>query len=111
MDFLFRICVQTINVIDNRFGAKAMGKNADPRFRSLIEAMRRIQTSGGLGMRIKPIGDKKAVVLFFRGDLSDEIAKDINTVQQILGLNPGDKEIRVVYGAFAANDQETIFLK
>jgi hypothetical protein len=110
VDFLFRICVQTINGIDNRFGGKEMGKSADPRFRRLIEAMRRIQKSGGLGMRIKPVGDKKAIVIFFRSKLSDEIVKDINTVQQILGLNPDNKEIRVTYGAFAADDQEIAML-
>ena len=109
-DFLYRICVQTINGVDNRIGAKAMEKTADPRFRLLIEAMRRIQKSGGLGMRIKPIGKKQAVVVFFRSELSDEIAKDINTVQQILGLSPNAKEIRVVYGTFAADNQEIAML-
>ena len=109
-DFLYRICVQTINGVDNRFGATAMGKSADSRFRRLIEAMRRIQISGGLGMRVKPMLDKKAVVVFFRSKLSDEIAKDVNTVQQILGLSPDAKEIRVVYGAFAADDQEIAML-
>jgi len=110
VDFLFRLCVQTINGVDNRFGAKAMGKNADPRFRRLIEAMRRIQKLGGLGMRIKPMGDKQALIIFFRNKLSDEIDKDINTVQQILGLNPDAKGIRVAYGAFAADDQEIAML-
>ena len=110
VDFLFRIGVQTINGVDNRFGAQVMGKTADPRFRRLIEAMRRIQKSGGLGMRVKPMGDKKAVVVFFRSKFSDEIAKDVNTVQQILGLSPDAKEIRVVYGAFAADDKEIAML-
>ena len=109
-DFLYRICVQTINGVDNRIGAKVMEKTADPRFRLLIEAMRRIQKSGGLGMRIKPIGKKQAVVVFFRSELSDEIAKDINTVQQILGLSPDAKEIRVVYGTFATDNQEIAML-
>jgi hypothetical protein len=110
VDFLYRICVQTINGVDNRFGAKIMRKSADPRFRSLIEALRRIQKSGGLGMRVKPIGKKQAVVVFFRSEISDEIAKDINTVQQILGLNLNAKEINVVYGAFAADNQEIAML-
>lgn len=110
VDFLFRICMQTINGVDNYFGAEAMGKSADPQFRPLIEAMRRIQKLGGLGMRIKPKGDKKALVLFFRSKLSDEIAKDINIIHQILGLNPDAKEIRVVYGSFAADDQEIAML-
>jgi hypothetical protein len=110
VDILYRICVQTINGVDNRFGAKAMGKSSDPRFRQLIEALRRIQISGGLGMRVKPMGDKNSVVVFFRSELSDEIANEINTVQQILGLSPDVKEIRVVYGAYAADDQEIAML-
>jgi hypothetical protein len=108
VDFLFRICVKTINGIDNRIAGKEMGKSADPKFRRLIEAMRRIQMSGGLGMRVKPTGDRRAIVIFFRRELSDE--KDINTVQQILGLNPDAKEIRVVYATYAADDQEIAML-
>jgi hypothetical protein len=61
-------------------------------------------------MRVKPMGDKNSVVVFFRSELSDEIANDINTVQQILGLSPDAKEIRVVYGAYAAGDQEIAML-
>jgi len=110
MDFLFRLCVQTINGVDNRFGAKFMEASADPQFRRLIEAFRRIQKSGGLGMRVKPIGKKQATVIFFRRDLSDDIAKDINTVQQILGLSPDIKEIRVTYGTFAADEHEIAML-
>ena len=110
VDFLFRIAVQTVNGIDNRFGPKMIGRSADPKFYRLIEALRRIQRSGGLGMRVKPIGKKQAVVVFFRSKLSDEIAKDINTVQQILGLSPEAKEIRAIYGAFAADDREIAIL-
>ena len=61
-------------------------------------------------MRVKPMGDKNSVVVFFRSELSDEIANEINTVQQILGLSPDVKEIRVVYGAYAADDQEIAML-
>ena len=110
VDFLFRIVVQTVNGIDNRFGPKMMGKSADPDFFRLIAAMRRIQVSAGLGVRIKPIGKRKAVVVFFPNKLSDEITKDINTVRQILGLDPGIKEIRVVYGGFAVDGNKVIML-
>lgn len=110
VDFLFRTVLQTVNGIDNRFGPKMRGRSADPKFYRLIEAMRRIQKSGGFGMRVKPVGKRKAVAVFFRSKLSDEIAKDINTVQKILGLNPDAKEIRVVYGAFPADDQEIAML-
>ncbi len=110
VDFMFRIGVQTINGVDNRFGGKMMGRSADLRFNRLIEAMRRIQRAGGLGMRVKPIGEKEAMVMFFRMKYQDEIAAEINTFRQILGLNPDAKEFRVLYGAFAADDREIAML-
>ena len=110
VDFMFRIGVQTINGVDNRFGGKMMGRSADLRFNRLTEAMRRIQRSGGLGMRVKPIGEKEAMVMFFRMKYQDEIAAEINTFRQILGLNPDAKEFRVLFGAFAADDLEIAML-
>jgi hypothetical protein len=110
MDLMFSICIQTINGVDNRFGGKAMGRIADPAFYRLIKAMRRIQKAGGLGMRVKPMHNKNNIVMFFRKKISDEIAGDINIVRQILGLSPDVKEIRVAYGAFAADDREIAML-
>jgi hypothetical protein len=109
-DIMFKICIQTINGVGNRFGGKVSGRSADPNFYRLIKAMRRIQKSGGLGMRIKPMGDKKTIVLFFRKKISDDIAGDVNIVSQILGLSPDAREIRVVYGAFAADNREIAML-
>jgi len=109
-DFMFRICVQTINRVDNRSGGKMMERSADPDFYRLIESMRRIQQAGGLGMRIKQIDKQKATVMFFRKEHSDEMAEDINAVGQILGLKPDAREFRVVYGAYPANDQEIAML-
>lgn len=106
---LFSICIQTINGVDNRFGGKTMGRSADPDFYRLIKSMRRIQKSGGLGMRVRPMGNK-AIVLFFRKDISDEIAGDVDIVRQILGLSADVQEIRVAYGAFAADNREIAML-
>ena len=107
---MFRICVQTINGIDNRFGGKIMGRSAHPDFYRLIAAMRRIQQAGGLGMRVEPLGEKKATVMFFRKERSDEIAAEIKLVDQILGLDPEARQFRVVYGAYPANDKEVAIL-
>ena len=110
VDFMFRIGVQTINGVDNRFGGKMMGRSADLNFNSLIEAMRRIQRSHGIGLRVKPIGGKEAMFMFFRRKYQDEIAAEINTVRQILGLNPDSEEFPVLYGAIAADDREIAIL-
>ena len=59
VDYMFRICVQTINGIDNRFGGERMGRTAHPDFYRLIDAMRRIQKKGTLGMRVKQLEKRK----------------------------------------------------
>jgi len=106
VDFLFKILVQTINGIDNRFGGTLMERPADPRFYQVIELLGRIQQSGGLGMRFKPLGKKEPVVIFFRGQPTEEIRNETNTVRQLLGLKKDAREFRVVHGAIAADDQE-----
>lgn len=110
VDYMFRICVQTINGIDNRFGGERMGRTAHPDFYRLVGAMRRIQQKGGLGMRVKHLEKKKTTVMFFRREYSDEIAEDINTVWQILGLDTEVKEYRVVYGVYPIDNKEIAIL-
>jgi hypothetical protein len=110
VDFMLRICVQTINGVDNRFGGKIMGRSAHPDFYRLIGALRRIQQEGGLGMRIKPSGEKKAMVMFFKKEHSDKIAMELKLVGQILGLDRDTQEFRVVYGAYAIDGGEIAIL-
>ncbi len=110
VDFLFRVGVQTINGVENRSGAEMMVKSADPRFVRLLAALRRIQSSGALGMRIKPKGKQKAIVLFFRGKHSSEVIEDLKTIREILGLKQDGKEFLVFYGSLAENDQEIAIL-
>lgn len=109
-DYMFRLCVQTINDVDNRFGGRLLGRSAHPDFYRLIAAMRRIQKAGGLGMRVEPLGEKKATVMFFRKEHSDEVAVELELIDQILGLDPEAREFRVAYGAYSANDREIAIL-
>jgi hypothetical protein len=106
VDFVFRIGVQTINGIENRFGGKLMLRSTDPRFNRLIQAIGRIQSSNALGMRVKPKGETSAMVLFFRGKPSDEILMEMKNFRQLLGLNMDSREFRVVYGSIADGDKE-----
>lgn len=111
-DYIFRICVQTINGLNNSYGANLTGRDMDPEFHELIALLREIQTQGGLGMRVKPQGDdqKEAIVMFFRSTIDEAFAKKIARVKELLGINPDHREIRVVYGSFASNDQEIAIL-
>jgi hypothetical protein len=106
VEFVFRISVQTINGIENRSGAELMRRSLDPRFNSLLKALGKIQTSAGLSARVKPLGEKKAMVMFFGREPSEEILMEMKNVRRILGLNPDSWEFRVVYGSVATDDKE-----
>jgi hypothetical protein len=110
VDYMFRICVQTINGIENQFGGEGMARSAHPDFYRLIDAMRRIQKKGALGMRVKRLEQKKTTVIFFRREYSDEMAEDIKTVWQILDLDTGVQEYNVVYGAYPNDTKEIAIL-
>ena len=106
VDFVFRVGVHTINGLNNSFGGRLMGHSVHPDFPKLIAALRRIQLSGGLGMRVKSDGDERSTAMFFRKEHPVEMDKDINTVATILGLDKNARDFRVRYGAYAADDQE-----
>jgi hypothetical protein len=106
VDFVFRLCVHTINGIENRFGGQLMRHSVDPRFSSLIQALGRIQKSKGLGTRVKREGEQKATVLFFRTKPSEEVLREMKNVRQLLGLRMDSWGFNVVYGSIAADDEE-----
>jgi hypothetical protein len=109
-DYVIRITVQTINGLENRYGGSLSARSADRKFHQLLTALRRIQLAGGLGMRVKPIGEKKAVVMFFRPLTDEAIAEELKKARELLGLDADAREFRVVYGSFAADDKEIAIL-
>jgi hypothetical protein len=111
-DYIFRICVQTINGLNNSYGANMSGRDMDPGFHELISLFRDLQKQGGLGMRVKPQGNdqQEAIVMFFRPMIDEAFAKKAARVRELLGIDPNHQEIRVVYGSFAGNDQEIAIL-
>jgi hypothetical protein len=109
-DFVFRVCVHTVNGIENRYGAALSARAADPKFHELIDTLRRIQNAGGLGIRVKSMDKKHAMVMFFRPLTDKAIAGDLKKVRQLLRLDSDAREFRVSYGSFAEDDTEIAIL-
>ena len=110
VDLVLRLCIHSINGIQNRYGGQARARNADPEFYPLLEKMRRIQEAGGIGMRVKKIDKEEAVVMFFHQKVDQKIADDILANRQMLGLDPQSQEYRVVYGSIPKDDKEVAIL-
>ena len=111
-DYLFRLCVQSINGTYNRIGHQMTVKDADPDFYRLIDGMRKVQKSAAVGMRLKKAKEgQPANVLFFRkADIEAGITEKQTMIRQILGLDPDRHEFTVVYGALSKDDTEIAIL-
>ena len=103
---MFRIGVQTINGVSNRFGGQLMQRTADPDFYDLLRALNTIQQSDGLGMRVKPKDGNTAVVMFYRTTNGTELSQELAIVQRILRVSLVDGELDVVFGSMPQNDRD-----
>lgn len=112
VDSLFRLCLQSVNGIYNRIGEQMVVKEADPDFHRLIDAMRKVQKSAAVGMRIQKAkeGHPANVLLFRKEGIEAEISQEQKTVREILGLDPDRHEFTVVYGSLAKDNTEIAIL-
>jgi hypothetical protein len=110
VDLVFRLLVQEINGVRNRFGGEARAQSAEPEFYSLIEKMRRIQSSGAIGMRFTRKEKEEATFMVIRRERDPAIEALSAEVRKILGLDPHAHDISVVYGAVSRDDKEIALL-
>jgi hypothetical protein len=106
---VLRICVQSINGLDNRFRS-ATYRNAEPGFYELLTLLRRIQLMDGMRFRVRMMDNKETLMLFFREPKNDPEALELKKVLHLLELNPEAREFRIVFGNFAESDLEIAIL-
>jgi len=105
-DPVMRLMVSQVNGVRNRVGYGVRARPADPDFRRLIDALRRIQVSGAMGMRVTRTGDNEATVLTLLKSSADAASsEDSRTLREILGIQQGATEFKVVYGSTGGPDE------
>src|ERR1700682_1481030 len=105
-DLLLQVGAQTVNGISNKKGG-ARGRAADPEFGPLLAALQRIPASRAVGLRTEVSKETKqeaTVLTLGRRDVAAETLADQALVRKLLGLRPGLREFKVVYGALAETD-------
>jgi hypothetical protein len=107
---VFRVLVQSINGIQNRYGGIGRGRPADPEFFLLIEKMSRIQDSGAYEIRVQKSTEREALAAVFSDKVDKNTEADITEVRKMLGLDPRAREFRVVYGSISSGDKEIAIL-
>ena len=106
-DTVMNMMVSSANGVYNRFGGGARARGADAQWATITQAMRRIQASAAVGMRVQSDkGHELTVLVLHRNDETPEITRDMRTLRGALGIATDAKEIRVVYGSVPKGDDE-----
>ncbi len=110
LDVVFRLAVQAVNGVDNRRVQLQHIRPANPEFYVLLQDLRRLQTSGDIGVRRQRVDRDELLTLVLRPHLAAAVENALLNALAVLGLDPAAREFRVVYGAVAANDKEIALL-
>ena len=108
-DAVLRICIGSINGLDNARGARGDPHAGDPRFAELLAAIRAAQASDSLGIRQKSPRDRESAIMYLRSQPGRETAP-LHRIRELLGLDPKAVEFDVVYGSFPSDPTEVAVL-
>jgi hypothetical protein len=108
-DLVLRICVSTINGIENAFGGPGNPRAGNPKFRELMTALRESQAAGDTGFRMKKTREGEEVVLFVR-PLAADASAPRHRIRELLDLDPALREYRIVYGSVPDREGEIAIL-
>ncbi len=110
-DIVFGLTVESINGVRNQTVAGGQIRPAAPDFPWIVQAIRRAQISGNVGVRVTQEEGKDTVAFFFRDENVDPtLATELAEVQKTLRLDPDEHEFRIVFGATASKPNEIAIL-
>ena len=105
-DLVMRVCVQAVNGLHNRRGNAPQARDADPDFYRLIGKLQTIQQAGRLAVRLQEQADKTLTMIVFEPREDAALQAEVSEASGLLGIAPGTREIRVVYGSVASTNTE-----
>jgi hypothetical protein len=97
-DYILSLTARAINDVFNYSASPARMRREDPAFFEVIEAIRRIQQAGALGVRIEKRGNEERTLVVFRNKVDPDVEKDIQLVRETLGINADSNEIPLTFG-------------
>jgi hypothetical protein len=107
-EMVFPLVTETINGLRNRKAAGKQAREADPGFYRVISLFQKFQDSGNLNMRVVRDQNREetTLLLIYREDLPSELSESLRELEDLLGLRPGVRELKVKYGVIPETDQE-----
>lgn len=107
-DFVLALSVEVMNGLRNQSFSLGRLRPADSEFIRTIELLRELQLSGAVGLRVeKATNNLPATVLFFRKEnLPPEIQKQVDEVKALLGVDPNEQRVRLMYSPVRGDSGE-----
>jgi len=109
-DTILRICIQSINGIDNSRYRSVGGSNADPVFNELVDLFRRVYAEDGIAMRAKKTEAGGNLTIIFRPPTHVTAEADLRQLKRLLAVDTHLNAFRVVHGKFALDADEIAVL-
>jgi hypothetical protein len=110
-DAVLQITLRGINGLSNRTSLGGETRDADPEFYAVLEAMRRLQLSGDVSIRIERREGDDVGILVLSSHHNEQARRDLEFVRKALGLRLGDDgQINLTFGVLARNDREIAVL-
>ena len=110
-DYILQMTTRAINGVYNRSSVGGRVREADPAFYQLLDALRRLQLSGAVSLRLEKHGAEETGILVLSPERAPEIADDLRLVRDILKVCPGpNDELTLTFGALPRNPQEIAVL-
>jgi hypothetical protein len=106
-DLVLSTVITSINGLRNA----SISASGDAEFSEMVAALTRVQTAGGLAIRVEARKDGTGVVILFRGagDIA-ATAADRRRVRELLNLDPAAGEFAITYGVVSQGGREIAVL-
>ena len=99
-DYILQMTTRAINGVYNRSSMAGGGREADPEFYPLLDALRRLQNSGAVSLRLEKHGSDETGILILAGRRAAEVDSDLQFVRKTLGVIPEKNgEVTLTFGA------------
>lgn len=107
-DLLFRLAVRSVNGVG---ASSTLGQSGDPTdYYEMVLLMQKLQEAGGLSFRVERRAAGEAAVIVIRAPETKEVELWRARLAEILGVEPGRSEYRLVFGHQAADGSEIAML-
>ncbi len=110
-DTVLLITTRAVNGIYNRSGIGARAREADPEFYPILDALRRLQLSGAVSIRLEKRGPEEVGRLLLSSKRAAEVGQDLQFVRTSLGVTPDrNGEVTVTFGLLQRSPNEIALL-